>query len=91
MPCHEKLMKMELPPQLQDDLVLIPWGNLFLQVIAKEIPESQLPSEKDEREGYPWSKAKKWSFANLNRLFSRYTILVILTSDMPFKPIWATR
>jgi hypothetical protein len=65
---------MELPLQLQDDSVLIPWGNLFLQVIAKEIPESQLPAEKDDREAYPWSKAKKWAFANLNRLFSRYTI-----------------
>jgi hypothetical protein len=64
---------MELPPQLQEDPVLIPWGNLFLQIIAKEIPEAQLPTEKDEREAYPWSKAKKWSFANLNRLFARYT------------------
>jgi hypothetical protein len=64
---------MELPPQLQEDAVLIPWGNLFLQIIAKEIPESELPEDKDERESYPWSKAKKWSFANLNRLFSRYT------------------
>ena len=63
---------MELPPQLQEDPVLIPWGNLFLQIIAKEIPESELPVDKDERESYPWTKAKKWSFANLNRLFSRY-------------------
>jgi len=65
---------MELPQQLQQDPVLIPWGNLFLQVIAKEIPESQLPADKDEREQHPWSKAKKWSFANLNRLFSRYAV-----------------
>jgi importin-7 len=63
---------MELPQQLQADPVLIPWGNLFLQVLGKEIPQSELPAEKDERVAYPWIKAKKWSLANLNRLFSRY-------------------
>jgi importin-7 len=65
---------MELPTQLSEDPVLIPWGNLFLQVIAKDIPEAELPAEKDERTAYPWSKAKKWAFANLNRLFSRYAV-----------------
>src|SRR5271156_4302488 len=67
---------MELPPQLQEDSVLIPWGNLFLQAIAKEVPESDLPppDEMEDREMYPWTKAKKWSFANLNRLFSRYAV-----------------
>ena len=63
---------MELPPQLQEDPVLIPWGNLFLQIIAKEIPQSEFPEGKEEREACPWSKAKKWALANLNRLFSRY-------------------
>jgi hypothetical protein len=65
---------MELPAQLQEDPVLIPWGNLFLQVIAKEIPESEFPADKDERDAYPWIKAKKWSFHNLNRLFARYAV-----------------
>jgi importin-7 len=65
---------MELPSQLSEDPVLIPWGNLFLQVIAKEIPLSELPAEKEERTAYPWTKAKKWAFANLNRLFSRYAV-----------------
>ena len=67
-------MKLELPPQLQEDAALIPWGNLFLQIISKEIPQNELPEEKEEREAYPWSKAKKWALANLNRLFSRYYI-----------------
>ena len=67
---------MELPSQLQEDPVLIPWGNLFLQVIAKEIPQNELPEGKEEREAYPWTKAKKWALHNLNRLFSRYHKLI---------------
>ena len=53
---------------------MIPWGNLFLQVIAQDIAETELPPEKDDRDQYPWIKAKKWSLANLNRLFSRCVV-----------------
>jgi len=81
---------MELPQQLQEDPVLIPWGNLFLQVIAKEIHEEELPVDKDERDAYPWTKAKKWSLHNLNRLFSRYRqpLYLRLMEDTLFKRAW---
>ena len=31
-----------------------------------------MPETKEEREKYPWWKAKKWAYKCLNRIFSRY-------------------
>jgi hypothetical protein len=59
-------------PCLQDNSSLVPWGTLFLQIVEKDIPEEALPPTKEEREKYPWWKAKKWAYKCLNRIFSRY-------------------
>jgi len=59
-------------PCLQDQSSLVPWGTLFLQIVEKDIPDSVLPETKEEREKYPWWKAKKWAYKCLNRIFSRY-------------------
>ncbi|ORX83104.1 ARM repeat-containing protein [Anaeromyces robustus] len=59
-------------PCLQSEAYLVPWGTVFLQVVEKDIPDSVLPETKEEREKYPWWKAKKWAYKCLNRIFSRY-------------------
>jgi len=62
----------DLPASLRDQQVMVGWCTLFLTVVGKEPPESSLPEDLDEREVNHWWKAKKWSYANLNRLFVRY-------------------
>ena len=47
------------------------WCSLFLRVIAKDAPPDALAEDVDERETNHWWKAKKWAYANLNRLFVR--------------------
>lgn len=51
---------------------MVGWCTLFLTVVGKEPPETSLPEDLDERETNHWWKAKKWSYANLNRLYVRY-------------------
>lgn len=51
---------------------LVGWCTLFIRIVSKEIPPDSLPEDKDEREANHWCKAKKWAYANLNRLFIRY-------------------
>jgi hypothetical protein len=62
-----------LPVALQQPDSLAGWGNLFLNVIKKDLPEDVLAGDDDERESHPWVKCKKWSLANFYRLFSRYS------------------
>ncbi|KAI9820323.1 MAG: hypothetical protein M1827_005945 [Pycnora praestabilis] len=62
----------ELPPHLREQQAIVGWCTLFLNVISKEPPEDSLPEDFDERETNHWWKAKKWAYANLNRLFVRY-------------------
>ena len=50
------------------------WCTLFLNVVSKDPPECSLPEDLDEREINHWWKAKKWSYANLNRLYVRSVI-----------------
>jgi hypothetical protein len=50
---------------------MVGWCTLFLTVVGKEPPETSLPEDLDERETNHWWKAKKWSYANLNRLYVR--------------------
>ena len=54
---------------IQDKMV--GWCTLFIQVVSKEAPPSALPEDFDERESNHWWKAKKWAYANMNRLFVR--------------------
>jgi hypothetical protein len=50
---------------------MVGWCTLFLNLISKDPPPSALPEDLDERETNHWWKAKKWAYANLNRLFVR--------------------
>lgn len=50
----------------------VDWCTLFLRVIGKIPPASSMLEDLDERELNHWWKAKKCSYANLNRLFVRY-------------------
>jgi hypothetical protein len=65
-------MYYELPVYMRDQQNIIAWCTLFLQVIQKEPPPSAMVEDVDERETNHWWKAKKWAYANLNRLFVRY-------------------
>ncbi|KAI5843637.1 armadillo-type protein [Tricharina praecox] len=62
----------ELAPHLQDQSSIVPWATLFIKVVQKEPPAESMVEDLDEREIHPWWKAKKWAFANLNRIFVRY-------------------
>ena len=50
---------------------MVGWCTLFLTVVGKEPPETSMIEDLDEREINHWWKAKKWSYANLNRLYVR--------------------
>ncbi|KAI9004065.1 putative nonsense-mediated mRNA decay protein [Gaertneriomyces semiglobifer] len=58
----------------QQTASLVPWGTLFVQVVEKTIPLDApgMPEDPTEREKHPWWKAKKWAYACLNTLFTRY-------------------
>lgn len=59
------------------------WCTLFLRIISKVPPASAMAESKEERELNHWWKCKKWSYANLNRLFIRYAAHLILISLGP--------
>ncbi|CAG8569447.1 9240_t:CDS:10 [Ambispora leptoticha] len=69
---YNSVIQYELIATLQDNNSLIPWCTIFMQMIAKPLPETSLPEDFEDRESYPWWKVKKWAFRILNRLFSRY-------------------
>ncbi|KAJ4305044.1 Nonsense-mediated mRNA decay protein 5 [Kalmusia sp. IMI 367209] len=62
----------DLPASLREQTVMVGWCTLFLNVVSKDPPECSMPEDNDEREVNHWWKAKKWAYANLNRLFVRY-------------------
>lgn len=62
----------ELPQHLRDHQHIVGWCALFLSVVAKQPPPCSMSEDLDERESNHWWKAKKWAYANLNRLFVRY-------------------
>ncbi|KAF2644917.1 ARM repeat-containing protein [Massarina eburnea CBS 473.64] len=62
----------DLPAALREQSALVGWCTLFLTVVGKDPPECSLNEDLDEREINHWWKAKKWSYANLNRLYVRY-------------------
>ena len=55
---------------------MVGWCTLFLTVVGKEAPAEALDEDLEERERNHWWKAKKWAYANLNRLFVRYVIFL---------------
>lgn len=62
----------ELPLYVREHSATVSWCTLFLNVVAKPPPASSMVEDLDERESNHWWKAKKWAYANLNRLFVRY-------------------
>ncbi|KAJ5896290.1 importin [Penicillium subrubescens] len=62
----------ELSPALQTHQATVDWCTLFLRIISKIPPANAMAESKEERELNHWWKCKKWSYANLNRLFIRY-------------------
>ncbi|KAI9802910.1 MAG: hypothetical protein M1825_002141 [Sarcosagium campestre] len=62
----------ELTPHLRLHESIVGWCSLFLRIVAKDAPPSALPEDLDERETSHFWKAKKWAYADLNRLFVRY-------------------
>ncbi|KAA1087812.1 hypothetical protein PGTUg99_009919 [Puccinia graminis f. sp. tritici] len=76
----------ELPIFQQQQI--IPWGQLFLAVIRKPLKNSPgFPSDPDDQDRWGWSKAKKWSYFILNRLYSRYGSPSQLPTNMlQYKP-----
>ena len=64
----------DLPASLREQTVMVGWCTLFLNVVSKDPPECSMPEDVDEREINHWWKAKKWSYANLNRLYVRFVM-----------------
>lgn len=62
----------DLTPYHQAEENIIPWGQVLLQIVQKEVDADQLPSDEEERQTCPWWKAKKWAYFSLNKLFSRF-------------------
>jgi importin-7 len=70
--CYKHAVYYGLPVPLQTHQATVEWCTLFLTIISKKPPETAMLEDGDERERSHWWKARKWSYANLNRLFVRY-------------------
>lgn len=66
---------LQLSKHQQSQESLIPWANLFFQVINLQIPNDVVPENEEDREKSEWWKAKKWAYSILGRLFHRYSYL----------------
>lgn len=60
-----------LPTQMAPDSI-VPWGRLMLDVVNLQVPLTGL--DQDDLEKHEWWKAKKWAYASLNLLFTRYVL-----------------
>ena len=69
MKCYKHAIYYELPMPLRTHQATVDWCTLFLTVIAKQPPPVAMVEDIDEREQNKWWKARKWAYANLNRLF----------------------
>jgi importin-7 len=58
-----------LPAQMATESI-VPWGRLMLDVVGLQVPLTGMDPE--DMEKHEWWKAKKWAFASLNLLFTRY-------------------
>lgn len=61
-----------LPGFNQQNNPIAPWFDIIYAVLAKPLPEKDQPKTEDERNAWPWWKAKKWAIQILSRLFNRY-------------------
>lgn len=63
----------DLPEPLQTQEAITSWMTFHVNVIQKELPKYVIDTMEDsERNLDPWVKCKKWAYANLYRLFTRY-------------------
>lgn len=58
-----------LPVQMAAENI-VPWGRLMLDVVALQVPVPA--ADEEEMAKHEWWKAKKWAYASLNLLFTRY-------------------
>ena len=70
--CYKHAIYYELPMPLRAYQSTVDWCTLFLRIISHEAPAYAMSEDLDEREQNHWWKARKWCYANLNRLFVRY-------------------
>jgi importin-7 len=70
--CYKHAIYYELPGPLREHQATVDWCTLFLRIISHAPPPYAMSEDIDEREQNHWWKAKKWCYANLNRLFVRY-------------------
>jgi len=61
-------------PALANPSAMEPWFEILKKVLSKPLPEADQPDTKEERNAWPWWKAKKWAAQIMTRLFSRYGI-----------------
>ncbi|KAJ3035132.1 hypothetical protein HDV00_004303 [Rhizophlyctis rosea] len=71
---YHKSIQMALSKFQGETANLVPWGTAFVQVVEKPLPMDMpgMPQDAEARELHPWWKAKKWAYACLNTLFSKY-------------------
>ncbi|CAD6891703.1 unnamed protein product [Tilletia laevis] len=67
--CYKTSMESHLTKHQQSNESIVPWGQLLLAIVDKDIDASQLPDDDDARESAPWWAAKKWAYFSLNKLF----------------------
>ncbi|KIW62630.1 hypothetical protein PV04_10787 [Phialophora macrospora] len=79
--CYKHAVYYGLPVPLQSHQATVDWCTLFLTAISKKPPESAMVDDAEDRERNHWWKARKWSYANLNRLFVRYGNPSMLSSQ----------
>lgn len=79
--CYKHAVYYGLPQPLQSHQATVDWCTLFLTIISTQAPECAMNEDPDDRERNHWWKARKWSYANLNRLFVRYGNPSGLTSN----------
>ncbi|KAG9098720.1 hypothetical protein FRC06_006040 [Ceratobasidium sp. 370] len=72
MKTYRNSIQQQLSAHQQSPPSLVPWGRLLFAVVDLQPPVEQTPANPQEREKCPWWKAKKWTYAVLNRLFTRY-------------------
>lgn len=70
--CYKNAIYYGLPRPLRSHQATVDWCTLFLTIISKNPPEYAMSEDTDDRERNHWWKARKWSYANLNRLFGRH-------------------
>lgn len=69
---YKQAIYFELPVYLMSQQQMVGWCTMFIRVVNKPPPACSMVEDLAERELNHWWKAKKWAYANLNRLFVRY-------------------